>query len=264
MKKYYKKILLNMIDEKEYLSDKFNRATNNKNVDARDHKNIPESWINIHVKTYPRLNKVKLVKVFPNRKTFLVNVLKNRRSTRTFSGEPISINDLSYLLLHSSGIVDSGFGPDESKRAYPSAGARYPLEVYPLVINEGEGIKAGLYHYNVKENCLETLLQEDLKHWLLESTGKFKPIIKASVVFIITGVLDRTRVKYGDRGYRYVLMEAGHMSQNLLLLSTELGMVNLAVGGYIDSKVTELLNLELVKEVPLYMIVVGGQCLNIV
>lgn len=257
MKKSYKKILLNMIDGKEHLSDKFNRATNNKNLDAGGHKNIPESWVKIHFKTYPRLNKVKLVKAFPIRKTFLVNVLKNRRSIRAFSGEPISINDLSYLLLYSSGIVDSGFGPDESKRSYPSAGARYPLEIYPLVINEGEGIKAGLYHYNVKENVLETLLDEDLKAWLLESTGNFKPIIKASVVFIITGVLDRTRVKYGDRGYRYVLMEAGHMSQNLLLLATGLGMANLAVGGYIDSKVTELLNLELVKEVPLYIIAVG-------
>lgn len=259
MNKNYKKAILEKIEGKETFSDKFNRATNNKNVATKSLKNIPESWVKIHFKTYPRLNKVKLVKVFKKRKISLIDVLKNRRSVRNFSDESISINHLSYLLLYSGGIVDCESGSNESKRAYPSAGARYPLEVYPLVINENDDLKAGLYHYNVKEHCLETLLQQDLKHWLLESTGNFKPIVKASVVFIITGVLDRTRVKYGDRAYRYILMEAGHMAQNLLLLATGLEMANLAVGGYIDSKVTELLDLELVKEVPLYMIVVGGK-----
>lgn len=258
MKKNFKKILLEKLEGKESFSDKFNKTTNNKHLQAISKKNIPESWVKIHFKAYPRLDKIKLIKVFPPMKTDLENVLKNRRSTRTFSGEPISLNDLSYLLFYSSGIVYSGLGSDESKRSYPSAGARYPLEIYPLIVNESAGIKAGLYHYNVKENSLETLLLKDLKHWLVKSTGNFKPVIKASVVFIITGVLDRTRVKYGDRGYRYVLIEAGHMSQNLLLLATGLGMANLAVGGYLDSKVTELLNLELVKEIPLYMIVVGG------
>ncbi|MDD5415490.1 MAG: SagB/ThcOx family dehydrogenase [Candidatus Daviesbacteria bacterium] len=258
MKKDYRKRLLSIIDGKEYLSDKFNRATNNKNISAWGRKKSPEAWIKIHFKTYPRLNRIKLVKVFQNRKISLVDVLKNRRSSRTFSGKPISIKDLSYLLLYSSGIIDHGFAPDKSRRVYPSAGARYPLEVYPLILSDGDGVKAGLYHYNVKEHILEVILKEDLKHWLLESTGNFKPIIKASVVFIVTGVLDRTRVKYGDRGYRYVLMEAGHMAQNLLLLATGLGMANLAIGGYTDSKVTELLNLELVKEVSLYMIAVGG------
>ncbi|MBU0999945.1 SagB/ThcOx family dehydrogenase [Patescibacteria group bacterium] len=247
-----------MIDEKEYLSDKFNRTTNNKNLDAGGRKKIPESWSKIHFKTYPRFNKVKLTRSFSKKKISLLSVLNKRRSTRTFSGVSISIKDLSYLLLYSGGIVNPGMVLDESRRSYPSAGARYPLEVYPLVIIGNEEIKAGLYHYNVKEHTLEVILEEDLKQWLLESTGNFKPITKASVVFIITGVLDRARVKYGDRGYRYVLIEAGHMAQNLLLLSTGLGMANLAVGGYIDFKVTQLLDLELVKEAPLYMIAVGG------
>lgn len=257
MKKSYKKQLLEKLEGKRCLSDEFNRATNNKQVAVSSPKNIPKSWTMIHFKTYPRLNKIKLTKSFSKQEISLLYALKNRRSVRKFSGTPISVEELSFLLLYSSGIVDSGPGPDESKRPYPSAGARYPLEIYPLVINEGGGIKEGLYHYNVKEHCLEILLQENLRRWLLESTGNFKSIIKASVVFIITGVLDRTRVKYGDRAYRYILMEAGHMSQNLLLLATGLGMASLAVGGYIDSKVAELLNLELVKEVPLYMIVVG-------
>lgn len=258
MKTNYKKVLWEKIERKESFSDRFNKATNNKQIAAGGKKNIPESWVKIHFKTYPRFNKVKLIKVFPKQNISLLYTLKNRRSIRTFSGEPISINGLSYLLLYSSGVVNPEAVVDEGRRPYPSAGARYPLEVYPLVLNDGDGIKAGLYHYNVKEHILEVILQEDLKQWLLESTGSFKPIIEASVIFIITGVLDRTRVKYGDRGYRYVLMEVGHIAQNLLLLATGLEMASLAIGGYVDSKVTELLDLDLVKEVPLYMIAVGG------
>ena len=80
----------------------------------------------------------------------------------------------------------------------------------------------------------------------------------SSIVGIgVSEVIDGTTIVEGT-GLAYVLMEAGHMSQNLLLLATGLGMASLAVGGYVDSKITELLNLELVKEVPLYMIVVGG------
>lgn len=258
MNKNYKKVLLEKIEGKESLSDQFHRTTNNKKLAAMSKKNVPESWGKIHFKTYPRFNKVKLPKVFPKQETSLSDVLENRRSSRIFSGTPILLKDLSYLLLYSSGIITIGSNVDDSRRSYPSAGARYPLEVYPLILREGYGINAGLYHYNVKEHLLEVILEKDLKQWLLESTGNFKPIIKASAVFIITGVLDRTRVKYGDRGYRYVLMEAGHMAQNILLLATNLGMASLAVGGYIDSKITEVLNLELVKEIPLYMIAVGG------
>lgn len=257
MSKNYKQLLLGMIEGKKYLSDKFDLATRNRSVEAKVYKKIPQSWIKVHFKTYPRLDRIALTKVIKCKKAFLVDVLKKRRSIRSFSGKSMSIDDLSCLLLYSSGITSPGLTIDSSRRSYPSAGARYPLEIYPLIINGSSDIRAGLYHYNVKDHCLEALLQDNLKDWLLETTGRFKPIIKASVVFIITGVLDRTRVKYGDRAYRYVLMEAGHLSQSLMLLATGHGMGSLAVGGYVDSKVTKLLNLELVKEVPLYMIAVG-------
>lgn len=258
MKRNYKHQLLEQLEGKRCPSDEFNRVTNNKAVAVKSPKKIPKSWTTVHFKTYPRLNKIRLTKIFSKKESLLIHTLKRRRSTRIFSSVPISIKDLSYLLLYSSGIVNFKSELDESNRFYPSAGARYPLEIYPLVVNGTEDLKAGLYHYNVKEHFLEILLENDLKRSLLEATGNFEQITNASVVFIITGVLNRTRVKYGDRAYRYVLLEAGHMAQNLLLLATGLEMANLAVGGYVDSKITKLLDLELVKEVPLYMIVVGG------
>jgi SagB-type dehydrogenase family enzyme len=81
---------------------------------------------------------------------------------------------------------------------------------------------------------------------------------KAAVILFITGVLDRTRIKYGERGYRYVLIETGHLGQNIALLATELGLGSCALGGFIDSEVNVLLDINLQKEFVLYLIAVGN------
>lgn len=128
--------------------------------------------------------------------------------------------------------------------------------MYPIILN-CKGIEKGLYHYNVKENILEVLLKENLNRWIIKTTGGEKWIANSSVVFVITGVLDRTRIKYGDRGYRYSLIEAGHLGQNLCLLATELGLGTCPIGGFIDKEVNELLDIILQKEVALYLIAVG-------
>lgn len=126
----------------------------------------------------------------------------------------------------------------------------------PIILN-CEGIRKGLYHYNVKENFLELLLEENLDKWIIKSTGREKWIKNAAVVFIITGVLDRTRIKYGDRGYRYALIETGHLGQNICLLATELNLGSCSLGGYIDEEVNKLLDIDSQKEVALYMIAIG-------
>lgn len=249
------KKLLEKIEGKQLASDKFHELTNNKKFKTSSIKDIPQSWIKIHFKTYPRLDRVKLsdIKISTNK---LIEILRKRRSTRQFSGIPISKKEFYHLLFLSSGITHLDKNLDYSKRSYPSGGTRYPLEVYPVILN-CEGIKKGLYHYNVKENSLELLLNEDLSGWLVKNTGGEKWIMNTAVVFVITAVLDRVRVKYGDRGYRLALIEAGHLSQNILLLATELGLGGCPLAGFIDSEVNKLLDINLQKEVALYMIAIG-------
>ena len=123
---------------------------------------------------------------------------------------------------------------DDSRRSYPSAGARYPLEVYLIPLGV-KSLKQGLYHYNVKENALEALLIEDMWEWVLACTGNEKWILDANFLIIITGIPDRSRIKYGDREFRYMLIEAGHLSQNICLLATELGLRSCPIGGFIES-----------------------------
>ncbi len=241
--------------EKKHISETFHNKTRNKKLGHFNLTEYPESWVKIHFKTYPRMDKVNVGK---GKKTNLVKILKKRRSNRNFSREPISLKDLFQILLNSGGITFFTKQDDysTSKRNYPSAGARYPLEIYPLVIN-CSGIKKGLYHYNVKNNLLELLLEDDLTKWIMKALGDERWILNASVIFIITTVMDRTRIKYGDRGYRYSLIEAGHLAQNICLLATELGLGSCAIGGFIDSEVDKLLDIINQKEFTVYLIVVG-------
>jgi SagB-type dehydrogenase family enzyme len=164
--------------------------------------------------------------------------------------------NLFYIIQESAGLIRLGKSLNDSRRTYPSAGARYPLELYPIIL-KCDGMKKGLYHYNVKENCLELLLEKDLGKWIVQVTGNQKWIEKATVIFAITGVFDRTRIKYGERGYRYVLIETGHLGQNIGLLVAELGLGSCALGGFIDSEVNTLLDINLQQELILYLIAVG-------
>jgi len=115
----------------------------------------------------------------------------------------------------------------------------------------------GLYHYKVKQNSLELLLKEDLSTWITKVCGDEFWLKNAAVIFVITGVLDRTRIKYGDRGYRYILIEVGALSQNISIISYELKLGSCLIGGYIDSEVNKLLDINLQKEYSLCLIAVG-------
>lgn len=249
------KKILDKIHGNVFISDKFHLATNNTRLGHPSAKQIPPSWIRINFKTYQRLPRISF-KEIRLQKTSQSDLLSKRRSIRQFSGSAISKKELYCLLHQSSGLTYIGESLDQSRRPYPSAGARYPLEIYPLVLN-CDSIKGGLYHYNVKEDVLELLLNKDLKEWIYSVTKGERWLEKAAVIFIITGVLDRTRIKYGDRGYRYILLEAGHLGQNLCLLATELGLGTCAIGGYIDAEVNKLLDISLQKEVTVYLIAAG-------
>lgn len=247
-------LLLKKIEGEASLSDTFHKKTNNAAVAYANPQKIPQTWIKIHFKTYPRLERVALLST-PQLKG-IAKIMHRRRSMRDFSGAPISKNMLSYILYSACGLIRLDKNIDNSRRPYPSAGARYSIEVYPVILRCA-GMEKGLYHYNVGEHTLELLLKKDLSSLLEKIMGKQPLILTASAIFIITGVLDRNRIKYGDRGYRFALLEAGHLGQNLCLLSTELGLGSCPIGGYIDSAIDSLLDIGHTKEYTLYTVAVG-------
>lgn len=162
------------------------------------------------------------------------------------------------MLLTTAGINQKRKNIDYSRRSYPSAGARYPLEIYIIPLRV-EGLEGGVYHYNVKENSLEELYMQNMDGWILEATGGENWICDANFLVIITGVPDRSRIKYGERGFRYMLIETGHLAQNICLLSDSFGLETCPIGGFIESKIISLLDIDNIKEYPLYMLAIGKE-----
>jgi len=218
----------------------------------------PEDWRRIYTKLYPRLDKVQLSKKVKMISQSLSSVLLERKSRRDFNSTgKVTKKILSSILFHSAGIVpnkDSTW--DNTRRFYPSAGARYPLELY-LITNKVFGLKPGLYHYSVSDHSLDILwLNNKLTTNLANISGQ-KWVRKANILFIITGVIERTRTKYKDRGGRYIFIEAGHLAQNIYLVATAIGLKTCAIGGFIDDKINTILDLDEEVERALYIIAVG-------
>lgn len=154
-----------------------------------------------------------------------------RRSIRSFTEEPLSVNDISQLLWAAQGITD----PEKRFRAAPSAGAIYPLKIYVVVSSNGvTELAEGLYHYDPFMHRLECILRGDLRLILAEAALKQSCVAEAPVSIVIVAVYERTTTKYGERGIRYVQMEAGHVGQNLYLQATARGLGMVTVGAFDD------------------------------
>lgn len=237
-------------------SDSFHEATKISSYPKGEKEEYyPRSWIKINYKTYPRLKRIKLPPPL-KLKANLERTILSRRSKREFSCKRLTPKELSSLLLFSGGLTyQKNEDWDKSLRAYPSAGARYPLEIY-LAVNRVESVENGLYHYNVKEHSLELLRKGDFDKMMAKTTDQ-EWVGKAGVVILISAVLDRTRVKYKDRGYRFILMEAGHLAQNIHLMSEALNLSSCAIGGFIDDELNKLLDLEGTCESVVYLVAVG-------
>lgn len=181
-----------------------------------------------------------------------------RRSERNFTGQPIDLKKLSQFLFYSAGITLPNNDFNKTRRSYPSGGARYPLEIYPIILRGHNDLRAGIYHYNVKEHSLERLLERgDILENVYPRAIWQEMVGKASMILAISAVFRRTTMKYGDRGYKYVLFEAGHLGENFYLVSTALGIKCCGLGGFDDYRFNELLDLDGKEEAVLYVFAFG-------
>ncbi len=173
-----------------------------------------------------------------------------RRSMREFATEALELWQISQLAWAAQGTT----GPDLYRTA-PSAGALYPLELYVAAGNV-DGLPPGLYRYDLRAHELGLWLQDDKRRELFEAALSQNSILQAAAVFAISAIYKRTTAKYGERGIRYVHMEAGHAAQNLLLQAAALGLGAVLLGAFSDERVRQVLMLNQT-ETPLYLIPVG-------
>jgi SagB-type dehydrogenase family enzyme len=224
---------------------------------AKKIKLYPEDWKKIYFKTYPRFKRIKIQKV-NNKKDELLKLLINRRSNRKFNNYKISLKEIGYILEGAAITkMNQRYISYNSFRAYPSAGARYPLEIYLFVLNS-EDLNKGLYHYNVKHHVLEFMWNVNKKSLYRALGAQSKFLLKSSLLIVITAVMKRGLSKYGERYLRFVLIESGHLAQNLLLLATKIKLKSCPIGGFKEKEILNILDIsdeEL--ELPLYIIAIG-------
>jgi SagB-type dehydrogenase family enzyme len=194
-------------------------------------------------------------------KTEIERVIADRRSSLALDGSVVRLDVLTALLRAGYGVTGltsrETHGTSRSLRSAPSAGALYPLELYVVTMNVSELVQ-GLYHYLPPEDSLELLLTGDLTEPLIEATAFDETVGRASAVVVITCMFQRSRVKYGERGYRFALVEAGHVAQNVLLAAAARGVGAVPIGGFLDESMHGLLGVDGVEEACLYLIPIGG------
>ncbi|MBP6888647.1 MAG: SagB/ThcOx family dehydrogenase [Candidatus Pacebacteria bacterium] len=224
--------------KKIFLYNYFHNQTNDKTeggeVDVPlDSSLWPTEWSSTFYKKYPLARKLFLPT--PQDGTFF-SILQKRKSAALH--KDISLDVLSYILKCGYGTVDE----NGTRRTAPSAGARYPLELYVLFTSKSSTAEAGFYHYAIKDHslevvCLVSLREEDIKKMFFEE-GEIR-----SMYIIITAVFQRSISKYGSRGYRYLLLEAGHVGQNIIVAATEKGGTTRPLGSVDETRVEKLLGL---------------------
>jgi len=194
-------------------------------------------------------DRVKLLSVKKEGKMSLEEAIAKRRSRRDFTGDAISLEDVSQILWATQGISDEKRG----LRTVPSAGATFPLEVY-LVAGNVKDLKAGLYRYDYKKHELVLVKSGDIRKDVCAAALGQQMVQDAPATVVIAAVYERTSKRYGNRAERYVHMEVGHAGQNIYLQCEALGMGTCAVGAFQDAKLKNVLG---INEEPLYLMPVG-------
>lgn len=189
----------------------------------------------------------------------LQQAIDNRCSCRRFRDAPVPLADFATVLHSGYGVTGkSVFGSLEFlEHALPSAGGLYPLELYLLVRNV-EGVAPGIYHYSALHHGLEqlrdVLVPRPLNNYLFMGQDY---LTDAGTIIVIAAEVERALCKYGDRGYRYILLEGGHCAQNINLSASALGLGSCNIGGFFDQELANLLRIDTEVEVPLYSVAVG-------
>lgn len=218
----------------------------------------------------PRINPAPTVKTYPDADTFelpqplpseqgesnLWTLLQQRRSQRQYGSDAITLDELSLMLWAMQGVT-AQVGPYLLRTA-PSAGALYPIETY-VAATAIKGIVPGIYHFNVKDFLLEQLVAEPVAESIAKAALNQTFIAQAPLTVIWSAVLRRNMHKYGHRGLRYILLDAGHICQNLLLAAEALGLTTCPIAAFLDDELNQLLGLDGEEESVLYLAALGSR-----
>jgi len=190
----------------------------------------------------------------------LADAITTRVTARGMEPCPLTLENVATILHYAYGITRSNEGTIFPRpfRTVPSGGALYPLELF-CHSTHIQGLEPGLYHYNPIQNNLRFLRYGDESRKIAGALVQSNVALDASLMFFITAVFERSVFKYGNRGYRFVLLEAGHVAQNINLVSNALGLGCVNIGGYFDRQIDDLLGLDGLNHSTIYLVAIGKQ-----
>jgi len=192
----------------------------------------------------------------PRRALDLWDAINNRVSIRAYGEEPLSLEELSYLLWCTQGVKDATNRP-ATLRTVPSAGARHCFETYVLV-NRVEGLRRGLYRFLATKHRLQEVdTDPGIAERITQACFNQHFVMQSAATFIWTAVAYRIMWRYGERGYRYMHLDAGHVCQNLYLAAEAVGCGACAIGAFYDDALNEALQIDGVEQFAVYVGVLG-------
>lgn len=185
-------------------------------------------------------------------------IVQSRTSVRAFRPSSISLQDVGTLLFCAYGVTRTC---DETNlprgfRVVPSGGGLYPLEIYLHSAHLTEH-EPGMFHYNPERCCLHRICAGDMTDTIANAMVQPEIGHNASLLVFITALFERATFKYQDRGYRFSLIEAGHVAQNLNLAANALNLGSVNIGGFFDREIEKLLGIDGVAHSILYMVAIG-------
>jgi len=186
--------------------------------------------------------------------------IESRRSIRSYAETPISLDELSYLLWCTQGVTEIIPGCC-TIRNVPSAGARHALETY-LLVNNVKGVPPGLYRFLAIRHGLVRLSTDGtsvdtIRKRAVSCCLGQKFVAESAVTMIWTAISYRMTWRYGERGYRYIHLDAGHVCQNLYLSALSIGCGACAIAAFDDDALSKLLGIDGEGQFPVYLCSVG-------
>jgi len=182
--------------------------------------------------------------------------IETRRSFRNYAEAPLSMDELSFLLWCSQGVKPGSTGK-HTLRTVPSAGARHAFETL-LLVNRVEGLDPGLYQYDAAEHGLiQWESAADITDQLMAACLNQPTVGNSAVTFIWMAERVRMAWRYGERGLRYLFLDAGHVCQNLHLAAESIAAGVCAIGAFDDDQLNQVLGFDGVDRFAVYLAGVG-------
>lgn len=190
----------------------------------------------------------------------LEQAIITRVTARSIEAVSLGLPEIGTILHYAYGVTRSNLETPFPRpfRTVPSGGALYPLELF-FHTTCVEGLTPGVYHYNPTRNDLRLVREGDATDVIAGALVQRDIAIHSSLMLFITAMFERSTFKYGDRGYRFTLLEAGHVAQNVNLVANGLGLGCVNLGGFLDRRVDDFLDLDGLTHSTIYLIAIGRE-----